>query len=63
MKVSAGGTPGVLWYNRPGDASAVAKYFLHLDSPTTNHGTVGLNPNIGGVKLEPYVSAPGIAFF
>jgi len=40
-----------------------AKYLLYLDSPTANHGTFGLNPNTGDVKLEPYVSASGIAFF
>ena len=39
------------------------KYLLYLDSPSANHATFGLNPNTGDVKLEPYVSASGIAFF
>jgi dienelactone hydrolase len=40
-----------------------AKYLLYLDSPAANHATFGLNPDSGDVKLEPYVSASGIAFF
>jgi len=39
------------------------KYLNYLDSPNATHGTFGLNPVTGDVKLEEYVSAAGIAFF